>query len=197
MHVVSNLIVLQLSGRAGRNNGQSVCVLYYNSKQKVKDTNLKAYCDVRDKENCRRVQLLHALGDASMCSRDLSICCDRCNHKGVPIPHLQAITKRSKKTGGQKSKRSRQEDDTNVIKQLREKLITERDKIISNSPGLTWLGPDHVCNDRVISGICERAHLVKTVADLSSVPGLWRQLHDPMYDVIASFPDILPPPAKK
>ena len=33
-----NVIVLQLSGRAGRNNGQSLCVLYYNAKQKVKDT---------------------------------------------------------------------------------------------------------------------------------------------------------------
>ena len=189
--------MLQLSGRAGRNNSQSLCVLYYNSKQKVKDTDLKAYCNEKEKENCRRVQLLKALGDTNVYSRDVSKCCDRCNHKGIPVPHLQSIIKCNAKPRQRKTKRLRQADDAKVIDQLRENLITERNKIISSSPGLTWLGPDHVCNDRVISGICERAHLIKTISDLSSVPGLWRQLYEPMYNVISSFLDIIPPPARK
>ena len=90
--------MLQLSGRAGRNNEQSLCVLYYNSKQKIKDSDLKAYCSDKDKENCRRVQLLRALGDTNVHSRDLAKCCDHCNRTVVPIPHLQAIIKRSAQT---------------------------------------------------------------------------------------------------
>ena len=45
--------------------------------------------------------------------------------------------------------------------------------------------------------ICERAHLIESVTDLSSVPGLWRQFYEPMYNVIATFSDIIPPPRRK
>ena len=190
-------MILQLSGRAGRNNDQSLCVLYYNSKQKVKDIDLKTYCSDKDKENCRRVQLLQALGDANVQSCDLAKCCDRCNCGGVPVPQLRAVTKRSTQARQANSKRRLEEDDADTIKQLRDTLITERNKIISSSPGLTWLGPDHVCSDKIISIICERAHLIKTVADLSSIPGLWRQLHEPIYNIIVHFPNIIPPPTKK
>ena len=144
----------------------SLCVLYCNSKQKVKDTDLKAYCSDKDKDNCRRAQLLRALGDTNVHSHDLMKYCDRCNPKGVSVPHLRAITKRSTQTRKTSSKRLWEDNDADTIKQLREILITERDKIISSSPELTWLGPDHVCSDKVISGICERVHLIKTVADL-------------------------------
>ena len=42
----------------------SRCVLFYNSKQKnYKDDALRSYCDPKNKENCRRRQLLVALGD--------------------------------------------------------------------------------------------------------------------------------------
>ena len=86
-------IVLQLSGRA-RRNGQSLCVLYYNAKQKIKDTDLMKYCDDKDKENCRRVLLLKALGDTLRYSRDASKCCDRCNHEGIPVPTSDLMSKR-------------------------------------------------------------------------------------------------------
>ena len=65
------LLMLQLSGCAGRNNDQSLCVLYYNSKQKIKDSDLKAYCSDKDKENCRQVKLFQALGDTNVHSCDL------------------------------------------------------------------------------------------------------------------------------
>ena len=43
-----------------------MCALYYNSKQKnYKDEVLRSYCDPKNKENCRRRQLLVALGDHS------------------------------------------------------------------------------------------------------------------------------------
>ena len=144
------LYYVQLSGRAGRNGGQSLCVLYYNAKQKVKDTDLIKYCDDKDKENCRRVLLLKALGDTLRYSRDASKCCDRCNHEGIPVPHLSTITCRTK-SQKKRSKRPPQANSDKAIEQLKEQLIKERNKIISNSPGLMWLGPDHVCNDRVIS----------------------------------------------
>lgn len=187
---------MQLSGRAGRNQDQSLCVLYFNPKQKVKDTDLKAYCSVDDQENCRRMQLLRALGDVNIVSCDPTNCCDRCNRRGIPAPHLQAIMKRGKKITKPRTKR-RRKDDNDVMQRLRERLIVERDRFVSNTAGLKWLGSDHVCNNKVISGICERAHLIKTVADLSSVSGLWRQLYEPMYNVVADFQDIIPPPAKK
>ena len=134
-----------------------------------------------------------------MYSRDLAKCCDRCSVKGAPVPQLQAITKRSPpiRQTNTCTKRPQEKNNVDTAKQLREALIAERDKIISSSPGLTWLGPDLVCSDKIISIICERAHLIKTAADLSSVPGLRRQLHEPLYNAIARFPDIVLPPTKK
>ena len=41
--------------------------------QKIKDSDLKAYCSDKDKENCRRLQLLQALGDTDVYSRDLVV----------------------------------------------------------------------------------------------------------------------------
>ena len=52
-----------------------------------------------------------------------------------------------------------------------------------------------MCNDRIISG---RVHLIiQSVTDLSSVPSLWRQFYEPMYNIIATFSDIIPPPRRK
>ena len=61
--------------------------------------------------------------------RDLVKCCDHCSVKGAPIPQLQAITKRSTPTRQTNAKRPQEKNDVDTAKQLREALITERDKM--------------------------------------------------------------------
>ena len=116
-----------------------------------------------DKENCRRVKLLQALGDANVQSCYLAKCCNRCNHGVFQSLNYKLSLNVARKHVAQTQRQL--EDDADTVEQLRDTLITEQNEIISSSPGLTWLGPDHVCSDKIISIICERAHLIKPVTD--------------------------------
>lgn len=188
--------MLELSGRAGRNNEQSLCVLYFNSKQKLKDPELKTYCSIENKENCRRNCLLKALGETTVRASDPLKCCDHCNPNGVPVPRLQSILKRGKKKYKPRSKRACAQQLDEVINELNKRLTEERDKIISQNRSLVILGSHILCNDKVISNICHKSYLLKKADDLSSISGLRPQFFKPFYDVIQSSLDSIPQSAK-
>ena len=128
------------------------CVLFYNSKQKnYKDDALRSYCDAKNKENCRRRQLLVALGDLdSYVEVDQAVCCDRCTNGNIPYTHLRKLVQRGKKPSKPKPKPLREFAD-DVLDELKRKLIEEREKQISHKIGLQALGPQVVCNSRTIA----------------------------------------------
>ena len=174
-----------------------MCVLYYNSKQKnYKDDALRSYCDPKNTENCRRRQLLVALGDRSHVEIDQAVCCDRCTNGNIPYLHLRRLVKRGKKASKPKPKRLREFTD-DILDVLRTKLIEEREKQISLSIGLQALGSQEVCNSYTIAEICKRAPYVGSPRDLSCISGLRPQFYEPVYNIINSFSECIPPSPKQ
>lgn len=174
-----------------------MCALYYNSKQKnYKDDVLRSYCDPKNKENCRRRQLLVALGDHSRVEVDQAVCCDRCTNGNVPYVCLRKLVQKGKKASQPKPK-PLQEFTDDVLEELKKKLIEEREKQISRSIGLQALGSHEVCNSRTIAEVCKRAPYVESPKDLSSISGLRPQFYEPMYNIINSFVECIPPSPKR
>ena len=174
-----------------------MCALYYNSKQKnYKDEVLKSYCDPKNKENCRRRQLLVALGDHSCVEVDQTVCCDRCTKGNVPYVHLRKLVQKGRKASQPKPKRVR-EFTADVLEELKKKLIEERDKQISCSIGLQALGYREVCNSHIIEEVCKRAPYVGSPKDLTSISGLRPHFYEPMYNIINSFVECIPPSPKR
>ena len=53
------------------------------------------------------------------------------------------------------------------------------------SVGLRMLGKEGVCHSHTLKELCQLAPTVHTSHDIAQVPGLWPQLREQMFNVIA------------
>ena len=156
---------------------------------------MRAYCEL-GKENCRRQHLLRSLRDAECLQQDRSKCCCLCTPKIVPYPKLALMIKRvsRKHKQAEPPKEALSKDETN---ELTERLIKTRDSVVESSTGLKMLGSQVVCNSVVIGEICQKALCIRSIQDMSKVPNLRPQFHEPMFRVISAMTESILPPTKQ
>ena len=81
---------LQLFGRAGRGGHSARAHLFFSTKQKLVDKDVREYC--QSKENCLRASILRLIGN-TVAVETSSACCSNCSSSsGVVMPQkLQVI----------------------------------------------------------------------------------------------------------
>ena len=146
-------VLMQRSGRCGRNGQQSVSYLFY-SRVELKKADRSIAEFVECSENCRRRILLSALGSPEEKQPARVLCCDSCTPGELPAK-LNILPLPSVNTGNQQSVRVRTVP-KRVRDELYEALVTAREQVVTTNSGLRMLGPQVVCSDRVIN-LCKKA----------------------------------------
>lgn len=174
-------LCIQLLGRAGRGGSTSCGVVYTNSRElsKCTDVALKEYCE--GKENCRRKVLLAALGSTQELSQPCSgVCCDSCPPGELP-PELSFFTPL------QLERQSRTRPVRVVSKEvgvtLRKRLLRERAVITSSTLGYQMLGQEVILPTKCIEQLCKKARYIKSIDDIR-LPGIRTSLLERLYIVI-------------
>ena len=72
-------------------------------------------------------------------------------------------------------------------------LKKERDLLMAESPHMRLLGPQYMCCDSVISGLCKKAGSVTCVDDLKSIALLRTELTLRFYNVLFRAVSSAPP----
>ena len=165
-------------GRAGRDGNPSTSVLFCNRSElkHCKDTSLGDV--VMAKENCRRSVLLKGLGDETSHSNPL--CCDICGH--LPVPTLRFFLPiKSRRKQKPKAVRNVSED---VLKVMKERLLSERKAIICNNSAFMALGGAFVCPVASIDLICQRVNFISELSDITNIPGIRSQFAEKLFNVV-------------
>lgn len=153
-----------------------------------KDPTLAKFCSVRDKKNkenhvCRRKVLLEGLGSRESVSIPPEACCDSCSNGKLP-PALDLVQRKGKPR--KRKQAPVRAPSADQLKELRARLLSERDRIVAGDDGLRMLGRDVVCPAKVVDEIC--AHLsdnaISSVSHMLSIKGLRHSLHSSFFNVI-------------
>ena len=177
-------LLMQQSGRCGRNGQQSVSYLFY-SRVELKKAGRSITEFVECSENCHRRILLSALGSPEERQPARILCCDSCTPGELPAK-LNIIPLPSVNIGNQQSVRVRTVP-KRVRDELYEALVTAREQVVTTNSGLRMLGPQVVCSDRVIHNLCKKAGRIQSVDDLKNFKGLRTDLYDLFFSVISEI----------
>ena len=148
-----------MCGRAGRGGAASRAHLFYSARRKKVNPVVKDYCT--QKENCRRLFMLKALGSTERVVNSLA-CCDVCD-ANVPAPlHFEALPRAAAKKCTRRA--AIRILDKNLLTKLKENLEAEREAYMLEHPNFKILGRNFVCPDSVIE-----AKFVRSIEDLNVV----------------------------
>ena len=183
------VFVTQLFGRAGRGSFLCRAVLVTDARevQRCKDSGLVKFCT--EKENCRRRQMLQALGsDEPLQTVNGQMCCDvcsqQCSNKCSAYTELDTleICKRicCKRQRKPTPVRTVSKDRSESLKQA---LLDEREKIIATDIGYKMLGNDLVLPMGCIVEICKRARYIQNIDDLKCIPAIREELLSRIFDI--------------
>lgn len=189
MHVVVIYSYMQLIGRAGRSGQQSTSVLFYSTVEakNSSDHYLKSLCN--DSENCRRCNLLQALGKDECSTVSKNLCCDVCQptcpYTDLTLPFSTLPTK--------KRRPRLQPVSAEDQKTLESKLLVERDTVIASNPALKMLPKSVVCPISTIKELCSRSKSINCAQDIYAFAGVRPELCTPFLNVIIG----VSPPQKR
>ena len=176
----NNVPLSQLFGRAGR-GGTSRAHLFFSTRQKKVDPIVKRFCF--EKENCRRKNLLEAIGSSESVHRG-NLCCDVCAEDGLPSKlQFDAIQATQISRKRRVAAHVVSED---LKSHLKAHLVKERDMYLQVHPNFQMLGLSFICPDCVIDHICQQACFVMCEED-TDVVGLRPELRSRFYDVIENL----------
>ena len=82
------------------------------------------------------------------------------------------------------------------VKELKTKLLEEREKILLEHPSYRMIGIDFVCPDSVLDKICEQSKYFSSVDDMK-IYGVRPEFRDKLFRVVMDVISSIPPPTKK
>lgn len=121
-------LLLQLSGRAGR-NGSPVCLMFTNSAKAKSCKDEKKMSFSSSTRTCQRRLLLKSLGSDEDIHTVSKLCCDICTHNRLPCSHFQFLHPH-KIQRKQKPKEIR-DLKKDILDSLKNALLAERKAILS------------------------------------------------------------------
>ena len=174
---------MECSGKENMSNGEKD----ERAVKRVKNTKRKMV----DSAVCRRLTLLKRVGGSIMPSPD-SLCCDVCSNGKVPdnvlVPWSVPRRKRSVAIRDVNEK---------MRKKLKEELLAERERILSEDPAYRMIGPNFVICDEVIDQLVDKANYILSVGDLRRLSLLCPEYHNQLFNVISSTISSAPTPLAK
>ena len=120
-------------------------------------------------------------------------CCDVCTWSQCPHNRLDIL-----KPTRQKSQKQPVAHDMTPshVKELKTKLLEEREKILLEHPSYRMIGIDFVCPDSVLDKICEQSKYFSSVDDMK-IYGVRPEFRDKLFRVVMDVISSIPPPTKK
>ena len=183
-------------GRAGRGGNSARAHLFFSTKQKLVDKDVREFC--QSKENCLRASILRLIGN-TVAVETSSPCCSNCSSSsGVVVPQkLQVIEAKPTADPKRKKRKAYWSTSKDLEDEIKRRLKEERTKFIIDHPSFLIVGEMAVCPDCVIDCVCRDARFVKSKQDLSTVSGLRSELQDAFLHVIDDVMSTSPINAKK
>ena len=172
---------------------QSICCLiasiafgmvsYYNEfareVKQTKDSDLVNFAS--SKENCRRRTLLNALGSSEhITSGNVTICCDVCSPSLLSNVFKRIHSRRRTRSPIARAVTKQQQD------QLHLALERGRSSIVGSSLGYSMLGREVVFPTGCILEIVKQSQYITCEADISSIPGVRKELVRRVYEIFES-----------
>ncbi len=155
--------------------------------KKCSDPALKALCV--GKENCRRQTLLQSLGSEEHPTTVREACCDIC-HPKCPYDTLAMPCTPTSIRQRPKAIRVLSQG---LKRKLQQRLLQERDAVISNRLALQMLPKSVVCPVKVIEEVCTRSKYISNLKDIRSIPCLRSELHASFLNTILEVVSNAPP----
>ena len=115
-------------------------------------------------ENCRRRVLLHGMGGDFVSKNGAEMCCDICTP--TAIESSLDILQPGPLSRAPPRKQIRHISDE-LRKDLKSRLLNERELIMDEYPGLQIFGKDFIFPDSTISLLCKEAEYIQTISDLT------------------------------
>ena len=175
------LLFVKSCGCAGRGGNDARAHIFYSSKQKKIDAKVKD----ASKENCRRREMLKAIGNIQVDITNNIRCCDVCNGLDCIDPSLRFETVTNQGAVIQHKRRRTRKISKQLIERLKTALLNERDKFLREHPVYRILGPVFVCPTCVVENLCKTAHSVESVDDIKSIPDLKPKLYRILVDCLS------------
>lgn len=88
------------------------------------------------------------------------------------------------------------EIEEDLKKELRAKMIEERDRLLIENPMYRMIGVNFLCPDSVLEQLCERASYISST-DHVDIFCLRPQFRDRFYKVVVDCVSCAPPPARR
>ena len=170
-------------GRAGRGGNDARAHIFYSTKQKKVDAKVKEFCV--SKENCRRREMLKAIGSIRIDSTNNRQCCDVCNELDCISSRLRFETGANQRAIIQRKRRRARKISKQLTEQLKTALLSERDKYLREHPVYRLLGPDFVCPTCVIENVSEAPHSVESEDFIQAIPDLKPKLYRVLVDCLS------------
>ena len=188
------LYILQMFGRAGRNGCSARAHLLYTSTEMKQISNPLSFLCTENKENCRRLGLLRALGSNETVKTNPA-CCDVCTAGEVPHPKLDLLVATSlKRTRKPKAIRL---IDADMKETLTKALLEEREKIMAECPGYRLLESNFVLSTSTIKELCSMAPYITLKDELKEALSLRPELYDRVFDILWNVMSCAPTLKKK
>ena len=181
---------MQLCGRAGRGGSSSRAHLFYSTRQKNVDADIQRFCT--EKENCRRKNLILSMGSHEEIHREMA-CCDICSS----IPASLSILPKRCRDVQQKRRTAQRHIDDDLEKQLKDRLLEERDAFMQDHPNYLMIGCDFICSTAMIDDICKNARFITSKESLSTTYDILPDMKDKLYKSIEELLVNAPKPLKK
>lgn len=169
-------VIVQLFGRAGRSGGLLRAHLFYSKQKKKLDVEIKDFC--YNKENCPRRSILKAIGDKAPVDSFSTLCCSNCSSSRLSLPSKLAICESTPVIPNSNKRSAHWKTDKTIDETLRNRLLEERQKYVSDHPVFAMIGEKAVCPNCVIDTICKEARFIRTKEDISDIVGLRPELQD-------------------
>ena len=172
-------------GRAGRAGQPSHSILFYSAAEMKGTTDLilRSLCD--QKENCRRLAIIRALGSSELLSGERGLCCDVC----APVcPYKELAVPCGVVAARRRTVRKRALSPT-TSRLMEKELISQRDALIERNPALKIFPKSVICPLSVIREICLRSRSIKSINDFQLISCVRPELHSPFFSVIVKCLD--------
>ena len=135
---------------------------------------------------------MRGLGSSEAITEGGGLCCDVCSSSlKLKPPSVVDLLQPMKMTRKRTVNSRKLSDD--LIKDLRERLLVERQVIVSEEPGYKMLGVDLVCPVSIIEEICDRATELKSIENLKSMHGVRPEFYSRFLRVVTDVSYQLPP----
>ena len=95
-----------------------------------------------------------------------------------------------------KSRREEQEVDDELFKQLKKRLLTEREKYLDMHPSLGFIGADFVFSEAAVTDNCSWARFITCVDDLSHSYSIRQDLQQRLFEAAMDVLKVAPKPKR-